>query len=139
VQSNGFDESTLGVDLWFGMTRLLGGASYMWTAPSSLTRSFGQIKRQPEHRGILTAGYQWEQIVSVIAGIRLRSHDGLSLNGERQAKSRVDEGSWFFTAESRLPLPVNYRLTISETAGLGDNRNTARFMVFSLAAIGRIL
>ncbi|MFW7379178.1 MAG: hypothetical protein ACOH5I_10255 [Oligoflexus sp.] len=141
VRSNGFDESIFGIDLWFGMSSWIGGATYLWTAPTSLEHEFGKVERAAEHRGIITFGYQWEQKLSLIGGWRIRHHSGLRFQGKAQEHSSVEEGSWFVTAETRLPIAVNYRFTVSEAASRLDSKqaNTARFWSISLAAIGRLL
>lgn len=140
VRSSGFDENILGLDLWFGMSKILGGGSYFWVAPGRLnTELAGRIEREQEHRAFLTIGYQWDQRLSIVGGLRYRSHNGLIINQIPQPQSSVRESSWFMTAESRMPSFVNYRLTISENASIGKNRNTARYMSVSLGLIGRIL
>lgn len=139
VRSNGFDESLLGLDIWFGMTGVLAGASYMWVAPSSLDDSLGRLDKRAEHRSVATVGYMWPNQLSLVGGLRYRSHDGLEISGQRAAGSELKEGAWFLTAETRLPGSFNYRLTISESGGALSKQNTSQFFAVSLALIGRIL
>lgn len=130
---NGVSEIKLGLDLWYGMSRLKGGIAHVVTFPSHA--HFAQnltVEPGVTQRSTLTLGLS-HPFGKILVGYNLEMLAPLRVNGDEVADSREVNHSLFTTLDFDFAdVGGECRLTISQR-GVGPwNKNTSQATVLSL-------
>lgn len=129
----GFAETAAGVDLWWGMLPMVGGASFIYSVPYEKSTEAGAIHVGRMQKLILTTGFMPEPEIKFLFGLVAERRSGTELDGALQPDSDRRSQDLFFTIETLRPEADNLRFILSRKGALGDAKNTSRFWSATLA------
>lgn len=125
VFGTGFSEMKLGIDIWFGITRLKPGVSHSYSLP--LKRSFDGLTYEPGlvSRTTISLGYNWLDQWKMTAGINRDQRRALKIDGIEQKNSAQLNHSVFLTSDFMLTSEDSVRASVSRQAALANNYSTS--------------
>jgi hypothetical protein len=133
VFGTGFSDVRAGVDLWFGQQDGKFGVAQTVTHP--LAKSYDGALYQPGFaaRSTVTLGYQWAANAKTLLGANREQVGLLAVDGAEVTNSDQLSHSVFVTQDYYPVAGQHLRLTISQQAAFGANKNTARSSTLTVA------
>lgn len=133
VFGSGYDEARLGTDVWWGNGSIKGGGAHVMSIPRA--REIQGAKRSPGmgQRTTATLGYGWSDMGKVLVGLTRDARDAQEVDGEEIANSESRNHSVFLTGDAKVGMRGMGRLTVARSAVIGQNKNTARALSFTMS------
>ncbi len=129
----GYAETAPGIDVWWGMLPLVGGASFIYGIPSAKEIDSGSLKMGHVQKGIVTVGYMPNPSFKVLTGVVSERRQGTELDGQLQPDSDRRSNDVFLTVETLRVEQDNLRFILSRKAAWGEVKNTTRGWSTTLA------
>ncbi|MEN9835447.1 MAG: hypothetical protein RL011_1640 [Pseudomonadota bacterium] len=132
VFGTGFSDARAGVDLWFGQFAPKFGLAQTFAQP--LPRTYDGVEYRPGlvARSTVTTGYQWSSATKTLVGANREQSLGLTVGGMTAPNSAQLNHSVFLTQDYYPSMSQLVRLTVSQQAAFGPNKNTARSSTFTV-------
>lgn len=129
----GYAESAAGIDLWWGMLPVVGGASFIYGVPHEKSTEAGDILPGQVQKAILTVGVMPRPDFKLLSGVVAEKRAGTKLDGQLQEDSERHSQDLFFTAETLRAEGDNARFILSRKAAIGSAKNSSRAWSLTLA------
>jgi hypothetical protein len=124
VYGNGFSESRIGVDSWYGMSRVRAGLAALWWSGFERTFSSGTYKPGVGIRLTATIGAGWTSKQKSVIGVYHDEIQALEVNGTAQSSLGQKSNSLFMAHEWMTTENESWRLSASRQGAFGIRTNT---------------
>ncbi|HYX32950.1 MAG TPA: hypothetical protein VE954_07530 [Oligoflexus sp.] len=130
----GYDETFVGADVWFGMQPILFGASFLYSQPWEENTRSGRLQMGPTEKWIGTLGYKPAETFKIIGGVVRDKRGPIELDDQPSpVPSDKLSHDVFLTLETMRVEDDNFRLSWSQKAAFGSNRNATETLTYTLA------
>ena len=125
IYSTGYDETSLGIDVWFGGLPIGFGASYFYSYTHKDTKDGIAIDPGDRTTLITTLGYTYKNRLKVVGGAICSHSYKMSLDEKFISNSQKTYHSYYAGLETLSIKPLNYRITMSERSASRAKNGTS--------------